>query len=136
MTLVKTVFLTVKVIDININNGASKLNLFSKLHLVTERNTMVIKNQISVTREGKEKKTKHSRPFTSLYNQEEKGKYRALIIFHAIVYLTLAYGKTTEHRLPIRKLRCQNLFYYLPWQHKRSWLRALNNSNSHHTYCK
>lgn len=81
MTLVKTVFLTVKVIDININNGASKLNLFSKLHLVTERNTMVIKNQISVTREGKEKKTKHSRPFTSLYNQEEKGKYRALIIF-------------------------------------------------------
>lgn len=56
MTLVKTVFLTVKVIDININNGSSKLNLFSKLHLVTERNTMVIKNQISVTREGKEKK--------------------------------------------------------------------------------
>lgn len=101
MTLVKTVFLAVKVIDININNGASKLNLFSKLHLVTERNTMVIKNQISVTSEGKEKKTKHSRPFTSLYNQEEKGKYRALIIFHAIVYLTLAYGKTTEHRLPI-----------------------------------
>lgn len=56
MTLVKTVFLTVKVIDININNGASKLNLFSKLHLVTERNTMVIK--IKFQSPGKERKKK------------------------------------------------------------------------------
>ena len=77
----KTVFLAVKVINININNGASKLNLFSKLHLVTERNTMVIKNQISVTSEGKEKK--------NLKTKNLKTKLKT-------IYLTIQPGRKRE----------------------------------------
>ena len=93
MTLVKTVFLAVKVIDININNGASKLNLFSKLHLVTERNTMVIKNQISVTSEEKEKK-----------NQTLK-----------TIYLTIQPGRKREIQ-GINNFLCNSLSHISLWK--------------------
>ena len=74
MTLVKTVFLTVKVIDININNGASKLNLFSKLHLVTERNTMVIK--IKFQSPGKERKKNQT--LKTIYLTVQPGRKREI----------------------------------------------------------